>query len=106
MNVIEPKLASIRRRMSRPVVVLPHPLSPTSPKVSPGWMANETPSTARICRLGESTPLFSGNHLVRPFTSSSGMDEGVSNAINFYPENFYEMFERSSTGPGGSVRRR
>ena len=36
MNVIEPKLASIRRRMSRPVVVLPHPLSPTSPKVSPG----------------------------------------------------------------------
>ena len=38
------------RSMRRPVVVLPHPLSPTSPSVSPGSTVKLTPSTARTTR--------------------------------------------------------
>ena len=41
-----PAVGSIRRRMTRPTVVLPQPLSPTSPSVSPAPMVKLTSSTA------------------------------------------------------------
>ena len=43
---IEPEVGSIRRSTARPAVVLPQPLSPTSPSVSPTPMAKLMPSTA------------------------------------------------------------
>ena len=42
-----PKVGSTRRRMRRPSVLLPQPLSPTRPSVSPRRTRIETPSTAR-----------------------------------------------------------
>ena len=41
-----PAVGSIRRRMARPTVVLPQPISPTSPSVSPGPIVKLTSSTA------------------------------------------------------------
>jgi hypothetical protein len=46
-KLISPEVGSIARRMHRDVVVLPQPLSPTSARVSPSRMWNETSSTAR-----------------------------------------------------------
>ena len=42
-----PEVGSMRRRMSRPRVLLPEPDSPTKPSVSPSWISSETSSTAR-----------------------------------------------------------
>ena len=58
-NFTLPAVGSISRRMQRPVVVLPQPLSPTSPSTSPARDENETPSTAlararRCARTGPS----------------------------------------------------
>ena len=47
LNATWPDVGSIRRRMQRPVVVLPLPDSPTSPNVSPCSTANDTRSMAR-----------------------------------------------------------
>ena len=44
---ISPAVGSMARRMQRAVVVLPQPLSPTRPSVSPSSMWKSTPSTAR-----------------------------------------------------------
>jgi hypothetical protein len=41
-----PAVGSSMRNTARPVVDLPQPLSPTSPRVSPRRRLNETPSTA------------------------------------------------------------
>src|ERR1700682_1141252 len=38
---------SISRMMLSAVTLLPHPDSPTRPMIWPGWIANDTPSTAR-----------------------------------------------------------
>src|SRR3972149_552088 len=43
---IRPAVGSMRRRTTRPTVVLPHPDSPTRPSVSPRRTSNVTPSTA------------------------------------------------------------
>jgi hypothetical protein len=40
----------IRRRIESAVTDLPQPLSPTTPRVSPAWTSNDTPSTERRCR--------------------------------------------------------
>ena len=45
-KTIRPRVGSMARRTSRPVVVLPQPDSPTRPKVSPASIAKLTPSTA------------------------------------------------------------
>ena len=45
-----PVVGSIRRRRSRPTVVLPQPDSPTRPTVSPRFSEKSTPSTARDLR--------------------------------------------------------
>ncbi len=34
------------------MVVLPEPMRPTMPTRSPGWMRNETPSSAGVCAFG------------------------------------------------------
>src|SRR5690606_33040802 len=41
-----PSLGSTILVIQRPNVDFPHPLSPTSPKISPSLISNETPSTA------------------------------------------------------------
>ena len=45
-NRIWPAVGRSSRRMQRPVVVLPQPLSPTRPSVSPRLIVKSTPSTA------------------------------------------------------------
>src|SRR6266516_4867950 len=47
-----PASGSISRRVERATVDLPQPDSPTSPRVRPPEIANETPSTARTTRRG------------------------------------------------------
>ena len=42
----EPEVGSIRRSTARPAVVLPQPLSPTRPNVSPTPIEKLMPSTA------------------------------------------------------------
>src|SRR5450631_529009 len=56
----------IRPSNERRTVLLPEPLSPTSPTASPGWIENETSSTARTM------PCCPGNWVLRPRTSSNG----------------------------------
>src|SRR6476646_4578911 len=51
-NQISPLVGSISRNRVRPSVVLPQPLSPTSPTHSPSLMAKLTPSTARTQATG------------------------------------------------------
>ena len=46
-NAIVPAVGLYSRTIARPVVLLPQPDSPTSPRVSPRRSSNETPSTAR-----------------------------------------------------------
>ena len=48
-NRMEPAVGSIRRRISRPTVVLPQPDSPTRPRLSPRLILRSTPSTAFTC---------------------------------------------------------
>ena len=59
LNATWPDVGSIRRRMQRPVVVLPLPDSPTRPNVSPCSTENDTRSIARISetRPNEAVPL-------------------------------------------------
>ena len=45
-NQTSPEVGSIRRRMQRPVVLLPQPDSPTRPSVSPATRSKLTPLTA------------------------------------------------------------
>ena len=70
---MDPPLGSIRRVMRRAVVDLPQPLSPTSPRVSPGLMKKLMSSTAfRVLfrpPRREMRSLFSGKCLVRFLTS-------------------------------------
>src|SRR6266851_3068310 len=57
--------------MHRGVVVLPHPLSPTSDSVSPGWMEKSTSSTARTWpTIRRSMPRRMGKYFFRLRTSS------------------------------------
>ena len=69
-NFTLPEVGSIRRRIQRPVVVLPQPLSPTSPSTSPSCTANDTPSTARTWpTVRESSPFLIGKCFLRSVTS-------------------------------------
>jgi hypothetical protein len=53
LNKIWPEVGSINLRIAFPAVVLPQPLSPTNPSVSPLRMEKVMPSTARIGSLSE-----------------------------------------------------
>jgi len=66
-----PRVAFCRCRIARPSVVLPLPLSPTSPRLSPLRMLRETLSTAwSVARLRENrVPELTGNSTLRFSTS-------------------------------------
>ncbi len=49
-SVIEPPVAGVRPMMARATVVLPLPLSPTTPRVWPTQTSRSMPSTARMRR--------------------------------------------------------
>ena len=69
-NLTDPEITGVNRRMERARVLLPHPLSPTSPSVSPAASVRLTPSTARIDK-----PFglrLRGNSVTILRTSSSG----------------------------------
>src|SRR5262249_28313686 len=74
-----------KRNTARPVVVLPHPDSPTKPNVSPRLIVKLTSSTALTYALTrESTPLRIGKYFFRFRTSRrgpSGMD--TANVMTF-----------------------
>src|SRR3954471_16854761 len=61
-----PLVGSVSRRRARPRVDLPQPDSPTSPRVSPGKMSSETPSTALTIRLTGDPPVHLSNHVPPP----------------------------------------
>src|SRR3990172_6126448 len=75
-NQIEPAVGSSNLRMSRPVVVLPHPDSPTSPKVSPELMTKSIPSTAFTTAtvLSKAKPLAMGKCFFRFSILRNGSD--------------------------------
>ena len=82
-NRISPAVGRSSRRMQRPVVVLPQPLSPTRPSVSPRLMSKSTPSTAftsPILRVS-TMPSEIGKCMARPRTSSSGRSASRSGAF-------------------------
>src|ERR671914_335591 len=57
--------------MQRPRVVLPQPLSPTSPRVSPRRISKSTSSTALTCpTVRPKKPCFMGKCILRCLTSS------------------------------------
>src|SRR5947209_2910734 len=71
---IGPAVGPTSRRAVRATVVFPHPLSPTSPKISPGRSENETPSTAWTARsppqrMRAIPGSFTGKCLTRSCTS-------------------------------------
>src|SRR5215468_10679147 len=73
-NHTSPAVGSIRRRMQRPVVDLPHPDSPTSPRVSPSMMSKDTSSTAWTRATSrEKRPPRMGKYFLRFLTRSSGV---------------------------------
>src|SRR6186997_424940 len=71
---MRPPVGGLRRMIARPVVLLPQPDSPTSPRVSPRSISNVTPSTACTsptwrCRM---MPSRIGNQTFRPSSRRSG----------------------------------
>ena len=66
----------MRRMTDSTLTLLPQPLSPTMPSVSPSFTKNETPSTALT------TPSCVKNWVLSPFTSSNGIDDFSSQKDN------------------------
>src|SRR5262245_60765774 len=77
-----PEVGSMRRRMDRPVVDLPHPDSPTRPRVSPAMMVKVTSSTACTRATSfENSPPRMGKYFLRFLTvKSSAMAASVQEA--------------------------
>ncbi len=72
-NTTLPPVGSTSLSMARPTVVLPQPLSPTSPRVSPLLTDRLTPSTAWTCPTTfPNTPFFTGKSLWRSSTTIRG----------------------------------
>src|SRR5262245_41989286 len=76
-----PEVMSIILSTARPVVLLPHPDSPTRPRVSPRRTSNEMPSTAFTLPTWRRTtaPAMTGKWTFRSFTSRtvSGAELGM-----------------------------
>src|SRR5215208_3088293 len=69
--MISPSVGLNARRIVRPAVVLPEPLSPTNPNVSPWRMCRLTPSTAfTVPAPRPSKPCLIGKYFLRFLTSS------------------------------------
>ncbi len=75
---IAPPVGVYSRVISRPVVDLPQPDSPTSPREPPSGTWNETPSTACTWpTVRRMTPDdFTGKYILRLSTSRTGLAEG------------------------------
>src|SRR5206468_3608628 len=73
-NRMVPAVGVSCSRISFDVVVLPHPDSPISPKVSPGQIAKSTPSTAFTQPIWRrsSIPVLTGKYFWRFWSSSNG----------------------------------
>src|ERR1700730_7190847 len=73
-NRMGPAVGGSCSRISFAGVVLPHPDSPISPKVSPGQMAKSTPSTAFTQPIWRrsSIPVLTGKYFWRFMSSSNG----------------------------------
>src|SRR5262249_46795311 len=72
-NRIVPAVGSSNLTISRAVVDLPQPDSPTMPSVSPRLTVRLTPSTACTTPfVREKTPCLTGKYFVRFSTSTSG----------------------------------
>ena len=76
-NRTDPAVGSIRRRMARPVVDLPQPLSPTTPSVFPGRTEKVTLSTAWSIPFGVLKYFF------RPSTSKIGLSLSMVTSLLF-----------------------
>src|SRR5262249_23534987 len=75
---IVPAVGSISLTVSRAVVDLPHPDSPTMPSVSPARTEKEIPSTANTEPiLRPKMPRRTGKCLARSSTSRTGADSGM-----------------------------
>src|SRR4051794_34209443 len=72
-KLISPAVGSYSRVISRPVVVLPQPDSPTRPSDPPLASVNETPSTAWTCATVRriTPPDLTGKYFFRSRTSRS-----------------------------------
>src|SRR5882672_499086 len=68
-----PDEGSMRRRMQRPVVVLPLPDSPTRPNVSPSSMLKLTSSTAETRVPARKSPASRAKYFTRCATSTRGI---------------------------------
>ena len=68
---IVPAVGVRRRVISRPMVDLPEPLSPTRPSVSPGPMSNDTPTTAWTGGADRNRPVPEVNDFCRSRASKS-----------------------------------
>src|SRR5690606_22566647 len=98
-----PLVGSISLRIVRPTVVLPQPLSPTKPSVSPSRTKKETSSTALTSAiLRRKMPPWTGKYLQRFFTSKSAsgrivwsLDSGIG---------FHLRIVQPATGPMAGVR--
>ena len=70
--------------IARPVVVLPEPLSPTSPTISPFDISKDTPSTALNFSFDDAkSPAPSVYETVRFSTLSSGSEFVIVNRFEF-----------------------
>ena len=78
-NRISPSVGSTILKIARPVVDFPHPDSPTTPRVLPRSMVNDTSSTA--CSI----PLGVLKYFLRFFTSSNGLLELLISTSPPYP---------------------
>src|SRR5215471_1774028 len=81
LSRMAPLVGAMSRVSRRAVVDLPHPLSPTRPSVSPGWIQKLMSSTAfSVCVFPVKramTSLLSGKYLVRLRTSRKASCIGV-----------------------------
>ena len=70
---MEPEVGSYKRAMHLPRVDFPQPDSPTRPRVSPGCISKEIPSTALLDLLARRRmPSFTGKCILRSVTLSIG----------------------------------
>src|SRR5437773_4996179 len=74
-----PEVGGINWTIVRPRVDLPQPDSPTTPRTSPSFIDNRTPSTARTTprqRL-KINPVSTGKCVSKASTSRNGVDTGL-----------------------------
>ena len=102
-KMICPEVGSRRRTRSRAVVLLPQPVSPTIPSVSPRLTSNEMSSTAftaPIC-FWKTIPRVIGKCLTRFLTSTSG----APSALTGLPPGSSRWLPETGSGRASSTTR-